>query len=172
MSAEEIFDIVDQNDAVVGQRARGEVHRLGLRHRAVHVLVFNEKAQLFLQKRSLAKDCSPGAWDSSASGHLTPGEEYDACALRETQEELGLVLPRVPTRLFKIDASPATGQEFVWVYRCQADGPFQLDPVEIEWGDWFSPEQISRWIADRPGDFAASFVLIWQTITAKGFPSS
>ena len=63
--SEEIFDAVNERDEVIGQRPRSEVHRLGLEHRAVHVLVFNARGELFLPKRSLKKDCFPGAWDSS-----------------------------------------------------------------------------------------------------------
>ena len=160
--SEELFDIVDETDEVIGQRARPEVHRLGLRHRAVHVLVFNSRGHLFLQKRSLRKDCFPGAWDSSASGHLQPGESYDAAAVRELQEELGLTLDIPLERLFKVAACVETGQEFVWVYRCQAQGPFELHPDEIEGGDWFDPEAIDRWCAQSPGEFAAAFLLIWR----------
>src|SRR5258706_661349 len=101
---EEIFDIVNERDEVVGRNTRSEVHRLGLKHRAVHVLVFNARGELFLQKRSLEKDCFPGAWDSSASGHLDSGEDYDACARRELFEELGWEAARPPPRLFKIEA--------------------------------------------------------------------
>src|SRR3989442_704060 len=87
--SEEIFDVVNEGDEVIGQKPRSEIHRLNLKHRAVHVLVFNARGELFLQKRSMKKDCFPGAWDSSASGHLDTGESYDACAVRELREELG-----------------------------------------------------------------------------------
>src|SRR3954471_12901888 len=116
--SEEIFDVVNERDEVIGQERRSEVHRLGLQHRAVHVLVFNRRGEVFLQKRSLKKDTFPGAWDSSTSGHLDQGEDYDACALRELWEEIGLKLMQPPVRCFKIDACRETGQEFVWVYRC------------------------------------------------------
>ncbi|MBI2950349.1 MAG: NUDIX domain-containing protein [Verrucomicrobia bacterium] len=161
---EEIFDVVNERDDVIGQRPRREVHEQRLLHRAVHVLVFNSRGQLFLQKRSLKKDCFPGAWDSSASGHLDAGESYDACAVRELREELGLELAVPLKRLFKIDGCPETGYEFVWVYRCEAEGPFALHPEEIERGGWFAPVEISRWIEERPGDFASGFVLIWRTM--------
>ena len=93
---EEIFDVVNERDEVIGQQSRSEVHRLGLMHRAVHVLVFNAAGQVFLQKRSMKKDRQPGLWDSSASGHVDSGEDYDACAVRELREEIGLQLGEAP----------------------------------------------------------------------------
>ena len=167
MNTEELFDVVDDHDHVIDCRPRRTVHELGLKHRAVHVLVYNQSRKLFLQKRSLAKDCFPGAWDSSASGHLSPGETYDACAVREVEEELGLRLPEILKRLFKIDACPETGQEFVWVYQAHAEGPFHLHPEEIETGDWFDAEAITAWIKERPSEFASGFVLIWQHLLAS-----
>lgn len=165
---EELFDVVNERDEVIGQRPRSEVHRLGLKHRAVHVLIFNRRGELFLQKRSLAKDCFPGTWDSSASGHLAPGESYEACARREVEEELGWRLEQSPERLFKIEACPETGQEFVWVYRAQAEGPFVLQREEISEGGWFTPEHITRWLAERPQDFAGSVPVIWQVLQTAG----
>lgn len=162
--SEEIFDIVDERDEVVGRRPRSEVHRLGLQHRAVHVLVFNARGELFLQKRSMQKDCFPGAWDSSAAGHLDAGESYDDCAVRELREELGLSVAEPLRRLFKLAACAETGQEHVWVYRCEAEGPFALHPDEIERGGWFSPEAIQRWIVERPEEFASSLPLIWKQL--------
>ena len=164
--SEEIFDVVNDRDEVIDRLPRREVHRLGLKHRAVHVLVFNSRGEVFLQKRSLKKDTAAGLWDSSASGHLDSGEDYDACAVRELREEIGLIVAKAPERLFKIAACPETDAEFVWVYRCQAEGPFQLHPDEIERGGWFAPEKITRRIEEKPGDFASAFRLIWGKYSA------
>lgn len=162
--SDEIFDVVDDRDRVIGRQSRREVHRLGLKHRAVHVLVFNSRGELFLQKRSFKKDTFPGAWDSSASGHLDSGETYDACAVREVREEIGLFLDRTPKRLFKIEACAQTGLEFVWVYRCESAGPFRLNLEELECGAFFKPDHINRWMAERPRDFADSFRLVWKYV--------
>jgi isopentenyldiphosphate isomerase len=162
--SEEIFDVVNERDEVIDRRPRSEVHRLRLLHRAVHVLVFNRRGELFLQKRSMLKDCFPGTWDSSSSGHLDTGESYDACAVRELREEIGLTATRPPDRLFKIAACDATGQEFVWVYRYESEGPFVLQPEEVTEGAWFPPERITAWIAERPADFAPAFPLIWSLL--------
>ena len=160
--SEEIFDIVNERDEVIGQAPRKEVHARGLWHRAIHVLVFNSRGEVFLQKRSLKKDIAAGKWDSSSSGHLDTGEDYDACAVRELREELGLKLAQPPQRLFKIEACRETGWEFCWIYRGASDGPFTLHPEEIETGDWFTPEAVSKWVAGKPGDFASAFMLIWK----------
>lgn len=164
---EEIFDVVNERDEVVDHKPRSWVHRLGLLHRAVHVLVFNSRGQIFLQKRSMKKDRQPGLWDSSASGHVDSGEDYDAAAIREVREEIGLELSQPPARLFKIDASPETDQEFVWVYRCESEGPFELDTDEIERGDWFAPAEVSRWMAERPEEFASALLFIWRKVQAR-----
>ncbi len=168
---EEIFDVVNDRDEVIGQRPRSEVHRLALHHRAVHVLVFDSRGHLFLQKRSLRKDCFPGTWDSSSSGHLDQGEAYDACAVRELREEIGLVLPSPPIRLFHLRSCPETGFEFVWVYRCESEGPFVLQESEIDRGEWFHPDVITGWIERRPEDFARAFVLVWNTLNRMGTAS-
>ena len=159
--SEEIFDVVNDRDEVIGQAARKEVHARGLWHRAIHVLVFNARGGVFLQKRSLKKDIAAGKWDSSSSGHLDTGEAYDACAVREVREEIGLQLAQTPQRLFKIEARKETGWEFCWVYRCESEGPFVLHPEEIETGDWFALEAVTKWVEEKPQDFASAFVLIW-----------
>jgi isopentenyldiphosphate isomerase len=161
---EEIFDVVNERDEVVGRRPRSEVHRLGLMHRAVHLLVFNRLGQVFLQKRSKNKDRQPGVWDSSASGHLNLGEGYEACAIREAQEEIGLRLEGAPQPLFKLAACAETDQEHVWVYRYSSDGPFILDPVEVETGAWFDTQAVTNWVQDRPHELASAFRLIWSRL--------
>jgi isopentenyldiphosphate isomerase len=166
--SEEIFDIVNERDEVVGQNTRREVHARKLWHRAVHVLVFNSRGEVFLQKRSMKKDTAAGLWDSSSSGHLDSGEDYDACAVRELREELGLEIKSPPQRLFKIDACAETGWEFCWVYRCESEGPFVLHPDEIETGEWFALEKVSSWVAERPQDFASAFRLVWELFNRRG----
>ncbi|HEX7859496.1 MAG TPA: NUDIX domain-containing protein [Verrucomicrobiae bacterium] len=161
---DEIFDVVNERDEVVGQLARREVHRQGLKHRATHILIFNSTGEVFLQKRSLKKDNHPGVWDSSASGHVDSGEHYDACAVREVREELGIQLPCAPTRVLRINACAETGQEFVWVYRCTHEGPFVLHPEEIDTGAWFSPDQVAKWIREKPQEFAPAFIFIWRQL--------
>ncbi len=91
MAGNEWFDIVDENDRVICQAPRSVCHGdPSLIHRVAHVLVFNRRGQLLLQKRSRSKDIQPGRWDTSVGGHLDPGEDYLEAAYREMREELGI----------------------------------------------------------------------------------
>ena len=176
---DELFDVVDENDQPVGTMPRREVHRLKQRHRAVHLLVVNRARKVFLHKRSMKKDLFPGVWDSSAAGHVGAGEDYDSTAVRELQEELGVKLsadamsrgagalrPQLE-KLFKIEAREETGQEFVWVYRVEAEGPFVLEADEIERGEWFTLAEIDRWIAERAHELAPAFLYLWPLAKGK-----
>jgi 16S rRNA (adenine1518-N6/adenine1519-N6)-dimethyltransferase len=158
----EIFDVVDEHDNVIGQRPRGEVHREKLRHRAVHIFVFNKRGELFLQRRSRWKDVHPRVWDSSAAGHVNSGDDYAGTAPRELEEELGVSAPL--TEIGSIAACAGTGWEFVKVYSARHNGPFRLPPAEIECGGFFTVAQIERWIEARPGDFASGFLECWRTV--------
>jgi isopentenyl-diphosphate Delta-isomerase len=166
---DEIFDVVDACDNVIGQATRREVHAGRLWHRAVHALAFDEAGRVFLQKRSMAKDTSPGCWDSSSSGHLDSGESYDAAVVREVGEEIGLVVTAVHglTPVCKVDARAETGWEFVRVYRLRSGGPFTLHPAEIETGAWFTREEVARGISERPREFTRAFKFIWPLVVGS-----
>lgn len=162
----ELLDVVDADDRVVGTATRGEIHRRDLLHRSVHLLVFNGAGEVYLQKRSLAKDNNPGLWDSSVSGHVDAGESYDECVVREAREEIGLTLHEFPERLFKIEACAGTGYEFSWIYRCRSEGPFSLAADEIDRGGWFELREVDRWLAERPEEFAETVHLLWPRFRA------
>jgi len=153
----EFLDAVDDNDHVIGCMSREEIHRFSLRHRASHVLVFDSKQRLFLQKWSVIKDCSPGLWDSSTAGHLCTGETYERCAHRELSEVREYASL---TRLLDLQACVDTGWEFVRVFRCEDNGPFTLDASEIDQGDWFLLSHIETWISARPQELTGTLIRI------------
>jgi isopentenyl-diphosphate delta-isomerase type 1 len=156
----EWLPIVDETDQVIGQKTRQQIHQLQLRHRAVHILVFNSQGQIFLQKRSMQKDLNKGLWDTSAAGHVDPGETYLQAARRELQEELGIDAEL--QFLFKLDASEQTGMEFIEVYRCVHDGPFDLNPQEIDDGVWMTPDALQEQLTHQTLPVTETFKLIWQ----------
>jgi len=155
----EFFPVVDEQDRKIGEAPRAEVHANNLRHRAVHILLFNFAGELLLQKRSASKDRHPLRWDSSAAGHVEGNETYDETAARELGEELGITTTL--ERIGKIPASEKTGEEFIWVYRGEHNGPFQFSRDEITAVKFFPVEIVDRWIANKPDDFAPGFLECW-----------
>lgn len=160
--SQELLDVVDAEDRVVAVRTRGDIHAEGLMHRAIHILVFNNRGELFLQKRSMSKDEQPGKWDSSAAGHVDSGEDYLDCARREIGEELGISSDQPLQELFKLPASALTGNEHCVVYRCDFDGPMVLDPEEIDDGQWISHAHMDERVADNDSSLTDAVCLIWR----------
>ena len=162
----EIFDVVDADDQVTGTATRAEVHAQKLTHRAVHVFVFNKRGDLLLQKRSLLKDMCPGLWDSSVSGHLDSGESYEAAAVRELEEEMGITTETPPEEIARITPGVETGWEHVRPYRIRHDGPLRFPSAEVDAVMWFPLAEIAAWIAAHPADFAPGFLECWKKFTA------
>ncbi len=159
---EELFDVVDADDKVIGQATRERVHAEGLIHRAVHILVFNRKTHdCLLQKRSAWKDKHPGAWDSSAAGHLDAGEDYETAARRELAEELGIEDATL-ILVGMLPPSEATGMEHVALYAAMHSGKVHFPAAEIEGVVPFPPALIDTWLERRPQDFANSFATCWK----------
>jgi isopentenyldiphosphate isomerase len=165
--SEELLDVVDADDRVIGVKTRGEIHAQGLMHRAVHILVFNSGGELFIQKRSMSKDNDPGLWDSSAAGHVDSGEDYYDCAIRELGEELGLTAKVSLETLFRLPASPFTDMEHCIVYRCINEGPFELQAEEIDEGAWISSTEMDRRVLDDDPTQTQVLQLIWKKYRQK-----
>lgn len=169
-SSSEMLDVVDLNDAVVGSKTRGEVHRLQLPHRSVHVLVFNPDEDLLLQKRSMQKDECGGMWDSSCAGHVEAGQSYAETVAREFEEELGVTLTDDPAYLFKMRPTAGNGMEFAAVYRTCHEGPFKFAEDEIDELQWFPAAQLDAWVAGRSAiegaQLTTGFCEIWQRYRA------
>ena len=65
----ELLSLVDENEQVIESLPRSQIHKQGLRHQAVHILVFNRQGHFFLQKRSMQKELNKGLWDNTGSLH-------------------------------------------------------------------------------------------------------
>lgn len=127
----EILEIVDSNDKVIGTATRAEIHRQGFLHRAVHLFVFNPAGQMYIQRRSRSKDRHPGKLDSSAAGHVDPGETYEETAIRELQEELGIKAE--VKEILRVPASEKTDNEHVVLFEVTTKCEPVPNPEEIQW---------------------------------------
>ena len=163
---DEILDVVDSEDLIIGKASRVQVHSDRLMHRSGHILAFNSTGSLFLQKRSMIKGESPGLWDSSAAGHVESGEDYLNCAKRELEEELSLS----DVQLDEIMAIPAqikTLWEHVRVYKCVTDGKVCIDKNEISEGRYFELSEAKTLMQLNPDIFTSTFNHIYVNYISK-----
>ncbi len=136
----EIFDAF--NESLNQKHLRRTVHEVGYWHRTAQIYVLNNQAELLCNLRHKAKDLFPSLWDVSIGGHLEPGESYEACALRELAEELGI--PVQPENLQFITTTKIDGQDInaglldrehagIFVYQTSLQLPaFNFQKTEIE----------------------------------------
>ncbi len=129
---EELLEVVTKEGKVVKTLPRSEIHgNSSLIHRVVHVLVFNKRGALFLQKRSMNKDVAPGKWDTSIGGHVNAGETIDEAVHREMEEELGITICEPEIQYTYIHSNPYE-TELVYTYSCIYEGEIHFDKDEIE----------------------------------------
>jgi isopentenyldiphosphate isomerase len=141
---EELWDELDEQGNPTGRKiTKKEAHGKGLWHACVHVWIYNDKAEILVQKRSQKMDICPGLWDISSAGHLSSGEDPIECAAREASEELNLKIPReelkkvgykkMSTRLKSTFKKDFIHTEFVHVYLWKYDNQdFSKDNDEVE----------------------------------------
>lgn len=140
---EEYFDVVDEQDRPVRRALRGEAHARGWRHRAGHLFACNARGEIFCKSGRSGKTCRRRGGAVSCSGHVDAGEDCDAAARRELGEELGWRVAEAPPKWRRAEPCLATGWEFSWIHRLEAEGPFELNEDEIEGGAWLAPAEIA-----------------------------
>lgn len=90
-SPDELLDLVDENDTVIGTVLKSEANQNPkLIHREVGGILYDNKNRVLLQQRSLKKKTNPGVWTNSWCGHVPREETPEQAAYRELKEELGL----------------------------------------------------------------------------------
>jgi isopentenyl-diphosphate delta-isomerase type 1 len=129
---EELLEIVNEKGEVIRTAKRSEIHGNNqLLHRVVHLLVFNSKGEILLQKRSMTKDVAPGKWDTSVGGHVGVGETLEEALRREMEEELGISVKDTTFLYSYIHTNPYES-ELVYTFKCTYNGPFKHNKEEID----------------------------------------
>ena len=105
----EIWDLYNLTGEVIGEHVRGtEMPETGY-HLVVHIWIRNAEGKYLMTQRSAEKKTYPLAWEC-VGGSVVKGEDSFTAALREVQEEVGIVL------------SPENGRKVLTVVRDFAGG--------------------------------------------------
>mmetsp|Transcript_8108 Transcript_8108/g.21449 ORF Transcript_8108/g.21449 Transcript_8108/m.21449 type:complete len:213 (+) Transcript_8108:1733-2371(+) len=171
---EEELEVVDESDWRVVRRLarRAEIHRTGLWHRAVYLLVFDAHGALLLQRRAPGKSIAPGAWDLSCAEHVSPRESFRDAAVRGAREELGLSIhpsdvvethgPTAQSLEYRSrTGSPLFDREFVACFAIVAPAhslaTLSIDPVEVAGTRWIEPNALFAELHNSQSAFSPWF---------------
>ena len=152
--ADELLDIVDEEDRVVGQAQRGEATVRRLCHRAVAVRVRDARGRQFVHRRTAGKLLFPSRYDMFVGGVVGAGESYDDAARREAEEELGVTGLPAPTPLFTFRYESPEHLWWLRVYEVRCEQPVTPQPEEVAWHAFLTDEELERrldewdWVPD------------------------
>lgn len=139
----ELFIVADKDDNMVGYKTRRECHQnKNLIHRAIHILIVNDKGEILMQKRSATKDLQPGYYTLSVGGHVVKGEIYESSARRELEEELGIKISFKKATKYLAEVEDQT--EFVMIFKGMSNGPFKIDKREVEYVKFFTKKGLKK----------------------------
>jgi len=141
----EFLDVVDENDNVIGKASKEDVYKNKLRHRIVHIMIFNGKGELALQLRSKNVHFCPRHWSTAVGGHVRSGETSEEAALRECEEELGVKveIEFLSKDLYRVEGVP---EKFLITFTAKYEGPFNINPSAVERADFFSLSSVQEMI--------------------------
>ncbi|MCC6763091.1 MAG: NUDIX domain-containing protein [Deltaproteobacteria bacterium] len=148
-AAEELVDIVDRSDRVVGRVTRAEMRRRNLLHRTVYIVVRNGRRDFFVHRRTTTKDVYPGHWDVTVGGVVAADEGYEAAARRELAEEVGIHDAALESLFDVRFADPSTrllGRAFL----VHHDGDVTLQADEVAWGAFVPRTEVERIVREEP----------------------
>ena len=139
---EEWFPLVNEEGETIGKATRRECHSGSKQlHPVIHLHIFNEVGELYLQEGSMNKDIQPGKWDTAVCVYSDYGETVEEALLREFREELGITefTPQFMTRYI---FESTIEKELVNTFRTVYNGEIQPDTEELDGGRFWSMEDI------------------------------
>lgn len=166
----EWFDVVDEDNRVIGGATREQCHDGSkLLHPVVHVHIFNSEKKLLLQKRKLNKDIQPGKWDTSIGGHIQAGESLEDAIKRESLEEAGINIDlKKLIHIAKYVFESEIERELVFSHVYLYDGPIIFQESEIDEVRFFDYDEIKTLMSkgETTPNFEKEFSLL-QTATTS-----
>jgi isopentenyldiphosphate isomerase len=148
---DELLDLVDENDKVIGTILRSDYDRLVKEKlgyiRVAEMFIQNSEGKFWVPKRTAHKKIAPGGLDYSMGGHVSSGESYLESALREIQEELNLNLNGTDLK-FVHKFPPSEIPYFRALYIYESDTEPEYNPDDYVSASWLTPQEILKKLND------------------------
>ena len=162
---------VDKNDSIIREISKEKAHQgKGILHRAFLAMVFNEKEQFLLTKRSKSKKLWPDFWDGSIASHPKKGESQEQATKRRMIEELRTNTKDVKY-LFKFHYQVpykdiGSENEICAVLKVKISGKISPNPEEISECRWMDIESFKKDLSANPEKYTP-----WLKIAFKKYES-
>jgi isopentenyldiphosphate isomerase len=141
---EEILDLVNENDEVVEQKGRTEVHANQLtNYRVINCFIKRSDGKLWIPRRQSNKRLFPNCLDVSCGGHVSSGETYEEAFAKEMMEELNIDVTKTPYKELGTCRPHLDGTSaFMHVYEIESDEAPQYNPEDFTGYEWLSPLEV------------------------------
>jgi isopentenyl-diphosphate delta-isomerase len=164
LNKEEVVVLVDELNEVLGYMGKLEAHTKVLLHRAISVIIFNDKGEMLVQQRALSKYHWAGIWSNTCCTHPRQDETFHAAAERRLFEELGFNTPLTVQFHFmykaKDEASGLTEHEYDTVFSGTYNENFEFNKEEIEAVRWMTYTEVKQEMSDKPEAYSFWFKII------------
>jgi len=165
---DELLDIVDENDNIIGKDTKNNKFKKGLISRNVVVLIMDKDKRLLIPKRAPDKKTFPNRYDTTVCGNVGLGESNEEAAKREMMEEIGIECEL--TFLHKIyNEFEYEGHKlryFTSVFLGHFDGEVNLNEELVDLQK-FTVEEIKKMIKENKDAFTPGFVKDFNIIKDK-----
>ena len=149
----EYVDVLDDDGNIIDVAERDYVHKNGLWHRGVSVIVKNYNRDILVPVRSRLKDRFPLCYDVSIAEHCIADEDYLRTAYRGLREELGIEdIYLRPLKEFRIDHE--SDRMIVFAFEGDYKGSIKYDPDEIDHIELKSEDELREIIKYEEERFA------------------
>lgn len=163
---DEIVDVVDENDVIIGQATKAQVNSdPKLIHREIGVLIYDDKNRIYIQQRSYKKKFYPGWWIISVAGHIPAGMDPLAAAHMELVEELGFDTELKFYIKEKLCFPTETHFAYGYAGRFPQETVIKINRDEIEQGKFVKEQELDEMIAggEKLEDYSlADFRKFWR----------
>lgn len=169
---EEEVVLVDEANEVLGYMGKLEAHKLGLLHRAISIIIFNNEGEMLIQQRALTKYHWAGIWSNTCCSHPRKDETFQQAAERRLFEELGFNAPLEEEFHFIYKAvdkdSGLTEHEYDTVFTGVFNDDFEFNKDEIHDVKWISIDDLMEDIAENPDKYSFWFKIILDEMKKRG----
>ncbi len=169
--ADELLDIVDEKDRVIGQAFKSVMHEKDILHRTVIAEVIGKGRVWTLVEQSGRKQ-DTGQYVSAVGGHVKVGESNEKALHREAKEEYGLSeklnFKFIGKAIYNREVKGSKENHYFILYEIYSDKEPILDDESVGYKR-FTEKELSEELKTHPEKFGPPFKFLMKSFYKKLF---